>query len=74
KEQLLDNIDWEDNETEYLHDYIILDNLEDYEKYLQNNDNNLMNSDNNTKQNIQKYKLFKSQLQSFEGFNGKYDP
>ncbi|CAG8830245.1 30673_t:CDS:2, partial [Racocetra persica] len=72
EEQLLDNIDWEDNETEYLHDYITLDNLEDYEKYLQDNDNNLTNSDNNTEQDTQKYKLFESQSQSFEGFNRKY--
>ncbi|CAG8820262.1 15966_t:CDS:2, partial [Racocetra persica] len=72
EEQLLDNIDWKNNKTEYLHDYITLDNLEDYEKYLQDNDNDLMNSDNNTKQNTQKYKLFKSQSQSFEEFNRKY--
>ncbi|CAG8767231.1 13174_t:CDS:2, partial [Racocetra fulgida] len=53
EEQLLDNIDWEDNVTEYLHDYITLYNLEDYKKYLQDNDNDLMNSDNNTEQNTQ---------------------
>ncbi|CAG8794655.1 17672_t:CDS:2, partial [Racocetra persica] len=61
-----------DNETEYLYDYITLDNLEDYEKYLQDNDNDLTNSNNNTEQNTQKYKLFESQLQSFEEFNRKY--
>ncbi|CAG8806647.1 4244_t:CDS:1, partial [Racocetra fulgida] len=60
EEQLLDNINWEDNETEYLYDYITLDNLEDYEKYLQDNNNDLTNSDNNTEQNTQEYKLFES--------------
>ncbi|CAG8697008.1 11262_t:CDS:2, partial [Racocetra fulgida] len=62
----------EDNETEYLHDYITLNNLEDYEKYLQDNDNDLTNSENNTKQNTQEYKLFESQSQSFKRFNEKY--
>ncbi|KAF0483285.1 hypothetical protein F8M41_023229 [Gigaspora margarita] len=79
EEHFLNNVDWENNEVESLHDNINSKNLKDYENYLYDNDNNLMNSDNdNTTEEIEQstkgYKLFESQSQSFEGFNGEYGP